>query len=236
MPILRILCHNGSLVIWTVVSLTTAKFKSLIFSISGSALSYTANAFILMILYDFCLSPAQVCYIIVHIRKVESSVQIVDRWLRKTHEKLRWEQSVCQPSFEPRAFRTQVRSITDWPTYAVKGRTYFKLFPLCFLLRSLAGVKWTFVLFYSDMIHDREGLWTGRPGFDSWHCKIFLFSAASTLTLGSTQPPIQWIPRTISSGVKRPVREADHSPLSRCEDKNGGAIPPLPHIYSRRGA
>jgi hypothetical protein len=27
MPILRILCYNGSLVIWTVVSLTTSKFK-----------------------------------------------------------------------------------------------------------------------------------------------------------------------------------------------------------------
>jgi hypothetical protein len=29
MPILRILCYNGSLVTWTVVSLTTAKFKPL---------------------------------------------------------------------------------------------------------------------------------------------------------------------------------------------------------------
>jgi hypothetical protein len=31
MPISRILCSNGSLVTWTVVSLTTAKFKTLIF-------------------------------------------------------------------------------------------------------------------------------------------------------------------------------------------------------------
>jgi hypothetical protein len=30
-PILRILCYNGSLATWTVVSLTTAKFKPLIF-------------------------------------------------------------------------------------------------------------------------------------------------------------------------------------------------------------
>jgi hypothetical protein len=59
MPILRILCYNGSVVTWTVVSLTTAKFKSLIFSIYGFTLSYTANTFILMILYDFCLLPAQ---------------------------------------------------------------------------------------------------------------------------------------------------------------------------------
>jgi hypothetical protein len=79
MPILRILCHNGSLVTWTVVSLTTAKFKPLIFSMSGFALSCTANMFILMILYDFCLLPAQICYIIVCIRKADSRVQIANR-------------------------------------------------------------------------------------------------------------------------------------------------------------
>jgi hypothetical protein len=33
MPILRILCYNGSVVIWTVVSLTAAKFKPLMFSV-----------------------------------------------------------------------------------------------------------------------------------------------------------------------------------------------------------
>jgi hypothetical protein len=33
MPILRILCYNGSLVTWTVVSMTTAKFKPLIYSV-----------------------------------------------------------------------------------------------------------------------------------------------------------------------------------------------------------
>jgi hypothetical protein len=46
---------------------------------SGLALSYTANMFILMILHDFCLLPAQFCYTIVYIRKVESRVQIADR-------------------------------------------------------------------------------------------------------------------------------------------------------------
>jgi hypothetical protein len=43
---------------WTVVSLTAAKFKPLIFSTSVFALSYSANIFILMILYDFYLSAA----------------------------------------------------------------------------------------------------------------------------------------------------------------------------------
>jgi hypothetical protein len=33
-----------------------------------------------------------------------------------------------------------------------------------------------------------------------------------------------------SPEVKRPGREADHSPLSGAEVKNGGAISPLPHL------
>jgi hypothetical protein len=78
MPISPISCYNGSLVTWTVVSVTTAKFKPRIFSVPGFALSYTTNMFILMILYDFCLLPAQFCYLIVYIRTVESRVQIAD--------------------------------------------------------------------------------------------------------------------------------------------------------------
>jgi hypothetical protein len=45
---------------------------------SGFDLSYTANMFIIMILYDFFLSSAQLCYTFVYIRKVESRVQIAD--------------------------------------------------------------------------------------------------------------------------------------------------------------
>jgi hypothetical protein len=37
----------------------------LLYFLSGVVLSYAANMFILMILYDFCLSPAQFCYTIV---------------------------------------------------------------------------------------------------------------------------------------------------------------------------
>jgi hypothetical protein len=53
--------------------------KPVIFPMSGFILSYTANRLILMILYDFCLLPAQVCYTVVYIWKVESGVQIADR-------------------------------------------------------------------------------------------------------------------------------------------------------------
>jgi hypothetical protein len=37
--------------------------------------------------------------------------------------------------------------------------------------------------------------------------------------LGSTQPPIQWVPWALSLRVKRPGREAGHSPLSSAEVK-----------------
>jgi hypothetical protein len=36
----------------------------------------------------------------------------------------------------------------------------------------------------------------------------------------STQPHIQWLPAALSLGIKRPVREADHSVLSNAEVKN----------------
>jgi hypothetical protein len=62
----------------------------------------------------------------------------------------------------------------------------------------------------------------------------FFFSTKSRLVLGFTHPliQVQWVPRAISLGVKWPGREADHSPLSSAEVKNGGAIPPLPHMFS----
>jgi hypothetical protein len=47
----------------------------------------------------------------------------------------------------------------------------------------------------------------------------FLFTTASRTALGPTQPPIQWMPGALSLGVKRPGREADHSPPSSVEIK-----------------
>jgi hypothetical protein len=47
----------------------------------------------------------------------------------------------------------------------------------------------------------------------------FLFTAVSRSVLGPTQRPIQWVPGTLSLGVKRPGHEAD-TPPSNVEVKN----------------
>jgi hypothetical protein len=86
------LCYDGSLFAWTVVSVTIAKFKPLILSMYGFALSYAANMFFLMILYDFCLS-AQVCYITVYTWKIESRMQIADRCAPL--ENFHWCEEAC---------------------------------------------------------------------------------------------------------------------------------------------
>jgi hypothetical protein len=59
-----------------------------------------------------------------------------------------------------------------------------------------------------------------------------LFSAVSRPALGLTQPLIQSVPGATSPGIKRPGREADHSPPYSAEVKNGGAIPPLTHMFN----
>jgi hypothetical protein len=84
---------------------------------------------------------------------------------------------------------------------------------------------------YSDM------LWAEQPGFDSWQeLEIFLYSTVSRLALGPTQPPIQWVLGALSLGVKRPGHEAESSPPSSAEVRNGGAIPPFHHMSSWHNA
>jgi hypothetical protein len=56
--------------------------------------------------------------------------------------------------------------------------------------------------------------------FDSWWgLGIFLFTTMSRMALGPTQHPIQSVPGALFLGVKRPAREADHSPPSSAEVK-----------------
>jgi hypothetical protein len=57
---------------------------------------------------------------------------------------------------------------------------------------------------------------------------IFLFTTASRTALASTQPPIQWVRGALSLGVRRPGREARHSPPSSAGQRMSRNIPPLP--------
>jgi hypothetical protein len=47
---------------------------------------------------------------------------------------------------------------------------------------------------------------------------------------GALQPPIQWVPGALSLGVKRPGREATHSPPSSAEVKNARSYTSNPPI------
>jgi hypothetical protein len=58
----------------------------------------------------------------------------------------------------------------------------------------------------------------------------FLFDTVSTAVLGPTQLPIHWVLKALSLGVKKPGRDADHSPPSSAEVKNAWnytSIPPI---------
>jgi hypothetical protein len=72
--------------------------------------------------------------------------------------------------------------------------------------------------------------WTiGVLGFDSRRgLGIFLFTTASRTALEPTQPLIQWVPGSLSLGVKRPGREADHSLPSSAEVKNAWSYTSTP--------
>jgi hypothetical protein len=77
---------------------------------------------------------------------------------------------------------------------------------------------------YSDWL--RAGRPRGRSSSPGGG-KNFHFSMSSRPALGSTQPSIQWVP-----GVKRPVREADHSPPASAEVKKTWVYTSIPpHIF-----
>jgi hypothetical protein len=70
---------------------------------------------------------------------------------------------------------------------------------------------------YSDWL--RAGRPRGRSSSPG-RGETFLLSTLSRLVLGLTQLPIQWVPEAFYQGVKRPGREADHSPPVGAEVKN----------------
>jgi hypothetical protein len=73
--------------------------------------------------------------------------------------------------------------------------------------------------------------WAGRPGFDFRQEHGTVLHSVHT---GSRTHPDSY-PK-VTDGVKRPGRKSDHSPPSIAEDKNCGAVLPLPHTTSCRDA
>jgi hypothetical protein len=57
---------------------------------------------------------------------------------------------------------------------------------------------------------------------------FFFFIAASGPALGHTERPVQWVSGAVSPDVKRPRREADHSPASTAEVKNAWSYTSTP--------
>jgi hypothetical protein len=79
-------------------------------------------------------------------------------------------------------------------------------------------------------------------GMDSWGStprrgkRFASTSRRPDRALELTQPPTQWVLGALSLGLKRLGREAYYPPPSNAEVKIGGAISPLPHTSSWRGA
>jgi hypothetical protein len=82
-----------------------------------------------------------------------------------------------------------------------------------------------------------DGKRAGWRGFNSREGQeIFLHSTASRPGSGAHSASYPIRSGVFPLGANRPGRAADHSPPSSAEVKNGGAIPPLPHMTSWRGA
>jgi hypothetical protein len=62
--------------------------------------------------------------------------------------------------------------------------------------------------------------------------KNFVYSTSSSPALGPTQPPVKWVLGAVSLGVKRPGREADHSPQTTAEVKKIWMyLSTLPYVF-----
>jgi hypothetical protein len=87
-------------------------------------------------------------------------------------------------------------------------------------------------------VHTRSAgiVQAGRQGFDSWQRQeICLYSTASRPPLGPTPPPIHWVPRVHSLGVRRPGLEADLYLVSNSRMVELYLHSPMHPIHSAQG-
>jgi hypothetical protein len=79
-------------------------------------------------------------------------------------------------------------------------------------------------------------VWAGWSGFNSWQGQDS--SLLHSIKTGSGAQPVSYTMDTTGCFPRSKVAggEADHSPPSSAEVKNGGAMPPFPHMSSWCGA
>jgi hypothetical protein len=70
--------------------------------------------------------------------------------------------------------------------------------------------------------------WTTGVQFPTGAENFFLRQRVQRPALRSTQPPIQWVPAVLPTGVKQPGCEADDSPPSSAEVKNAWSYSSTP--------
>jgi hypothetical protein len=83
------------------------------------------------------------------------------------------------------------------------------------------------VLYCTTKQDSSVGIETGY-GLDSRGSILGSVSTASKFT----ETLIQWVLKAVSRGVKRPGCEPDPSHPSSAEIMNGGAVPPLPRVFT----
>jgi hypothetical protein len=85
-------------------------------------------------------------------------------------------------------------------------------------------------IFWTSSVRVESRPWTGWPGFNFWQRQwwdFFLFTM-SRLALGPTQPPIHWVQKALSIGVKWQGLEAYTHLHLMSRSRMHEAIPPLP--------
>jgi hypothetical protein len=92
-------------------------------------------------------------------------------------------------------------------------------------IQSFIGIDASMQLFY-ETPGRRPNIFSSDERFEV----LTTISTASRLALGPTQPPIQWVPGDFPIGIKRPGREANHSPPSTAEVKNAWSYTSTPPI------
>jgi hypothetical protein len=77
-------------------------------------------------------------------------------------------------------------------------------------------------------------VFTARYALSPYIKQMYICSESSRSTLGHTHPTIIWVPVVIFLGVKRPKREADHSPHNNNGHYSPPPIPPYAFMTSTK--